>query len=171
MTTRHVVVAGLMATGKSTVGRALAAHLGVPYLDNDALLEARCGMTAAELQAAHGQAELHRQEAAALGDALDRRQRSVICAAASVADDGGALARLRQHDVVWLTATPEALEARVRAGGGHRPDQGPDLLEALRAQQARRGPRYAEVADVHVDTTSASPDDVVARVLAAVSRR
>jgi shikimate kinase len=156
--TRHVVVVGLMATGKSTVGRAVAAHLDLPYLDNDTLLEARCGRTAAELQAERGQAELHRHEAAGLRDALASPRRSVICAAASVADDDAAVDELRRHDVVWLTAAAEELADRVRTGSAHRPDQGPALLEVLREQQARRDPRYAEVADVHVDTTSASSD-------------
>ncbi len=34
--TRHVVLVGLMASGKSTVGRLLAARLGRPFVDNDA---------------------------------------------------------------------------------------------------------------------------------------
>lgn len=171
MAVRHLVVAGLMATGKSTVGRALAAHLGLPYVDNDTLLEARCGQTAAQLQAAHGQAELHRQEAAALRDALGRTERSVICAAASVAEDDAVVALLADHLVIWLTASPEVLARRVLTGDAHRPDLGPGLVDVLRVQAARRDPRYAEVADVHVDTTSASGDEVVAQVLAAVSRR
>src|SRR5687767_9702466 len=118
MAARHIVVVGLMGSGKSTVGRALAEHLGLAFLDNDELLEARCGRTAAEVQDAGGRAELHRLEAEVLCEALARPQPCVVTAAASVVEDDAALARLEHHQVVWLRASDEVLIARVEAGDG-----------------------------------------------------
>ncbi|MPY91581.1 MAG: hypothetical protein GEV08_00545 [Acidimicrobiia bacterium] len=124
MATRHIVVVGLMATGKSTVGRAVAQHLGLPFVDNDELLEARCGMTAAEIQEAGGRVELHRLEAEVLGTALRREERSVITAAASVIEASTARRALQDHLVVWLQASapcssvesrPERQEATITA--------------------------------------------------------
>lgn len=175
MAHRHVVVVGLMATGKSTVGRALAEHLGVAFLDNDEMLRARCGRTAAEVQAAAGRAELHRLEAEVLLDALEREERAVINAAASVVEDARVRRALQPEVVVWLHAEPEVLSRRVWAGAAagddHRPDQGADMLAVLQDQAARRGPHFAAVADHSIDTTAASPLDVVTAALAALGER
>src|SRR5689334_14413518 len=67
---RHVVLMGLMGSGKSTVGRPLAARLDRPFVDNDDRLAARTGQTAREVAAAEGADALHAREAAVLVDAL-----------------------------------------------------------------------------------------------------
>ena len=161
---------GMMASGKSTVGRLVAARLGLPLLDNDHLLEARYGADAAHIQAATDQAELHRREAEVLLEALDRPDPAVITAAASVVEDTSVRAALERHDVVWLDADPEVLARRVLAGDDHRPGRGPDIALLLRDQEHERRPLFAEVADVVVDTSARSPEDAAAEVLAALSR-
>jgi len=52
--TRHLVLVGLMASGKTTVGQTLAARLGRPFVDNDVVLERRTGRSAREIAAADG---------------------------------------------------------------------------------------------------------------------
>ncbi len=75
---RHVVLMGLMGSGKSTLGVPLAARrLGRQYVDNDRQLELRTGQTAHELAAAVGMDELHRDEAATLLDSLARDEPAV----------------------------------------------------------------------------------------------
>src|SRR3712207_172515 len=46
---RSVVLVGLMGAGKSTVGRRLAAKLGLPFYDADHEIEAAAGMTIPEI--------------------------------------------------------------------------------------------------------------------------
>jgi len=52
---RSIVLVGMMGAGKSSVGRRLAARLGVPFVDADAEIEAAAGMTIAEIFAKHGE--------------------------------------------------------------------------------------------------------------------
>jgi len=59
----HVVLIGLMGTGKTTAGRLLAARLGRQLCDSDSEIEAREGVTVRELQDRHGARWLHRLEA------------------------------------------------------------------------------------------------------------
>ena len=61
-----ILLVGMMGTGKSTVGAALATRLGCPYLDNDSLLERTAGMTAPELVAADGEQALQLAESRVL---------------------------------------------------------------------------------------------------------
>src|SRR5437868_9719650 len=83
----HVVLLGLMGSGKTTIGRALAAHLGWSVSDSDEYIQRATGQTARQLLAAAGVDALHRLEAQHLLDALATAGPAVVCAAASVVDD------------------------------------------------------------------------------------
>ncbi|MDY7101230.1 MAG: shikimate kinase [Actinomycetota bacterium] len=162
---RHLVVMGLMSTGKTTVGVQVAAELGLAFVDNDAQLAARFDATAKEIEAAHGQDELHRREALALLSALERDERTVIAAAGWVIEDPTVRDALTNHDVVWLDATPAELAARIDEGE-HRPRRGRSPLEMLRDQHDRRAPWFRRAASLRVDTgASSSPAEDVTRVV------
>ena len=51
-----IVLVGFMGAGKSTVGRALADRLGLPFLDSDTVIEERAGRSIAQIFAAEGEA-------------------------------------------------------------------------------------------------------------------
>ena len=67
---RHIVLVGLMASGKTTVGRLLAEALGVPFSDSDTAIELERGTTVKELADEIGVDEMHELEAAHLLTAL-----------------------------------------------------------------------------------------------------
>jgi shikimate kinase len=71
--------------------------------------------------------------------------------------------------VVWLQAPPDVLVDRA-IGAEHRPwlDGAPDWIETTAAERAEL---YAEVADVVVDTSNASPGEIAAEVMAAREAR
>ena len=135
---RLLFLSGLMGSGKSVVGRLLAAELGVAFIDTDREIEERAGMEIAEIFRLRGEAafrELEREVIAALperpavvslggGAVTDPASRDVIC-------DRGRL--------FWLFARPETL-ARRTSGDGRRP-----LLAGLDA--AARRARLERIAD------------------------
>lgn len=161
----HVVLIGLMGAGKSTVGRALAALLDRPLLDNDAQVLAKTARTVADISAQTGIPEMRRLEREALVEALASPVPSVITAAAGVILDGQA--RLWLHDpfVVWLRADPATLAARV-ARDPVRPLLGNDPEAVLRAMHEQRHHLYAEVADHVIDIDGLPPADVAAAIAA-----
>jgi shikimate kinase len=160
---RPVVIVGLMGAGKTTVGRALAGVLGVPFVDNDELLEAREGRTAAQLAADEGPEALHRAEADVARDALDDPTPRVVALAASVADDRELVERLRDHDVVWLRAEPATLRRRTTSPS-HRP-RASVLGETLAEQAARRAEALALVASTVIDVDGRTPEALVAEII------
>ena len=67
---RRLVLTGFMGAGKSTIGRQLAQHIGWTFLDLDAHLEQRAGLTILEIFDRHGEEHFRRLESSALASAL-----------------------------------------------------------------------------------------------------
>jgi shikimate kinase len=169
LTPVRILLVGMMGSGKTTVGRALAARLGWPYLDNDELVERATGGTAKELQEA-GARELRAAESAALTEALRLDPPLVAGVPGGVVDAEGDRLRLRRDGfVVWLRASLETLVARLRDDVG-RPWLEPDPEAALRRLYAGREAKYAQVATLVLDVDHVTPDQTVERIIAALPR-
>ena len=169
----HIVLVGLMATGKTTVGRMVAAALDRPLLDSDAQVEARTGRTVRDIWRSDGEPAFRRLEADALDAALDADAPSVIAAAGGVVLAAENRARLVRSDVVvvWLRASAATLLARVRAAGDdHRPLLDDDPAGMLERMADDRTPLYEAVADVIVDVDDRTPEEVADLVLDRVRR-
>jgi shikimate kinase len=150
----HVVLVGLMGSGKSTIGRRLARLLDRPFVDADDAVEASAGQSIADLFAApEGEAGFRDLEAATLGELLDDPEATVIAAGGGAVVTAGTRRRLADPavTVVWLDAAPAFLASRAKARP-HRPllaDADPRAtLERLHGERA---PLYGEVADLVVD--------------------
>lgn len=169
---RHVAVVGLMGSGKTTVGSRLAAALGWPLRDSDADIETREGRTVRELREELGTDAMHRIEARQLLDALADPAPSVVCGAASIADDDACLAALRDPAVlvVFLTVDPALGALRFR-GGAHRPWYGDDPARFLAEQAAVRYPRLRSLEPVEIATDRLAPGEVVRAALGALAAR
>lgn len=160
----HIVLVGLMGTGKSTIGSRVAARLDRQFFDNDVLLERRTGHTAAWLRHDLGEEELHRLEAEVLLDCLSARPVGVIAAAASTILRTDVRDALRDSAfVVALRADLRVLTARL-VDPGVRPLTG-DIAETLARQDHEREALYASIADLVVDTTTRSVDETVDDVI------
>jgi shikimate kinase len=162
----RVLLLGMMGSGKSSVGRALAAHTGWPFMDNDVLVERATGLSARELLRDRGEAALREAESAALRAGLEIPPPAIVAIAA------GTIARPEDRDlmrdgglVVWLHASPAVLAARA-AGATHRPWLDDDPVGWFTRTIEERGPLYRSVADLEIDTGVTDPAAAAERVLA-----
>jgi shikimate kinase len=166
---RHVALVGQMGSGKSTVGRLVAASLGIPFRDNDAELQAREGQTAASIQADAGADELHEVEREVFERLLAEQRPSVIAGAASVITDARVRESLRTCAfVVFLRSSPAVLAERA-AQGRHRPLPAHDREALFRRLVAERDHLFTESADLVVDVSDLTPEEVARRVVDAVT--
>ncbi len=157
-----------MGSGKTTIGRRVAARLGRRLRDSDSEVEARTGRTVREIFETDGEPAFRAEEARALAEALADPEPVVVAAAGGVVLDPANRDRMRAAGtVVWLDARPEDLARRV-GSRNHRPLLGDDPLGALRRLDTERRPLYEEVADHVVPVGRRPVDDVVADVLALV---
>jgi shikimate kinase len=163
---QHLVLVGLMGSGKSTVARILAERLGRRLVDTDAVIEERAGRTVREIFAADGEDAFRSLETEVLVHSLAEVDPLVIAAAGGVvlrAENRAALVASAAR-VVWLSADPSTLVERVR-GGGHRPLLDSDPAGALQRMHADREALYREVADVIVRVDGRSATEVAEAVL------
>ena len=146
---RSLVLVGMMGAGKTSIGRRLAATLGMPFIDADVEIESAAGMTISEIFARHGEAYFRDGERRVISRILADNQ-------AVVATGGGAFmnAATRQRIAdrgvsLWLKADVEVLLQRVRKRTNRPLLHAQDPEETLRRLADERYPVYA-VADLCV---------------------
>ena len=163
---QHLVLVGLMGSGKSTVARLVADRLHRQVLDSDEMVERRTGRTVRDIFSSDGEAAFRTIETEVLREALDSATPCIIAAAGGVvlSEANRRLLRDSGARVVWLCADPATLVERVK-GGGHRPLLDADPEGTLRHMFATREHLYREVADAIVLVDGRTPTDVAEAVL------
>ena len=163
---QHLVLVGLMGSGKTTVARIAAERLGRHVVDSDAVIEKATGRTVREIFADDGEDAFRTLESAALLDALASPVPAVIAAAGGVVlrEENRAALKESSARVVWLCASPALLVERA-ASGGHRPLLDADPAGTLQRMHDQRHELYREVADAVVLVDNRSPNEVAEAVL------
>ena len=169
-----VVLVGPPASGKTTVGTAIAAALGAEFRDTDRDIETTAGATVADVFVEHGEPHFRALEAAAVARALAEHEGVLALGGGAVTSpatrellvDYGRAGRT----VVWLDVDLRSAARRVGLSRD-RPILGINPRAMLRSMLEERAPLYAEVATCTVVTSDREPADVVAEVLATLPGR
>jgi len=177
-----VVLVGLPGSGKSAVGRRLAARHDAAFIDVDDVIEREAGARIAEIFAEEGEAGFRTRERAAIADLggpdpAPEIRRVIAPGGGAVVDPRNRWRLYRGRVAVWLDGRPEVLAQRLRRGPTVRPlIAGRDPVRALRELTAARGrfygaaTRVASVAEVPavvdaVDRVVREEQDAVGTVL------
>lgn len=165
---RPVVLVGMMGSGKTAVGTALAARLGLPFRDTDAAMEEAARMSVAEIFARDGEDFFRDRESEVL-------RRVLAAGPAIVSTGGGAFLREANRAAidsagvsVWLKAGGDLLWSRVRQKGGRPLLMTADPKATLLALLAAREPAYAQARLVVPAGADVSIPAMVDRVVAAL---
>ena len=167
----RIALVGLRGAGKTTVGRAAADALHIPFIELDREIERAAGMELSEIFALQGKAEYREHELRCLQSAIDTHERAVIATGGSLVTEPAAYDLLLSTCfVVWLKAAPQSHMDRVMAQGDLRPmANNPRAMDDLRAILDSRQTLYAR-AHAIVDTTATTHDEAVTSVLALAGR-
>lgn len=159
----HLILTGMMGTGKSTVGVLLANALNRSFIDLDAVIESRAGKIIPEIFREFGEPTFRLWEHEALVESLHRDDPAVIALGGGAVLDSANRALIRRHQVVWLDADVKSLYARVESEG--RPLLAGNARLALARIAEERQNLYREVSLVRIDTTDLYPEGVKAAVI------
>jgi len=168
---KTVVMVGVMGAGKTAVGRALAATLGVPFLDSDTEIESAANMTIPEIFDRFGEPFFRRKESQVIGRLLDE-ERCVLSTGggAFLSPDNRTMISDRGVSV-WLRADLSVLWNRVRHKDTRPLLRTSDPHTTLRALYEARVPIYSK-ADLIADSDAeTSIENMAARVITALETR
>lgn len=166
---KPLVLIGLMATGKSTVGRLVAARLGWRLLDTDQVLVDRHGPIPGIFREL-GETGFRKLEAAVVAEVLDAADnRTVVSLGGGSVLHPGTRQLLASTFVVFLDADLATVLPRL-AGDLDRPLLAGNAGERWSSLERERRPVYEALADMVIDTREATVDDVVNRLEEQVRR-
>jgi shikimate kinase / 3-dehydroquinate synthase len=164
---RSIVLVGLMGAGKTSIGRRLAARLGLPFRDADQEIELAAGCTIPELFARYGEAAFRDGERRVIRRLLAGDPMVLAFGGGAFMDQQTRESTRTEATSVWLRCTLQTLVRRV-AGRDNRPLlAGRDREDTLRQLMETRYPVYAE-ADVIVDCGDEPPDVTTSGVMDAL---
>lgn len=159
-----------MGTGKSTVGKMVAAQTGRIFIDTDTLIEREAGMSVAQIFAEKGEGHFRELEKQAIARACAEKGVVIATGGGAIACEENAACLKASGIVICLHATPEVIVQRVRGNTDRPLLQGDDPLTKIRALLAARAQAYAR-ADMTIDTSSLSMNEAVEAVLAVLGKR
>jgi len=161
-----IALIGFMGTGKTVVGRRLAARLGKEFIELDALIEKKAGKSIPEIFRQDGETGFRELEIEAARGAAAKENAVIACGGGIVLNKIN-IDRLREGCVmVCLTASPAVILKRT---GGDKEGR-PLLAVADRLRQIKelikyRQPFYQQSADIFVNTSRISVETVVGRII------
>ena len=149
-----IALVGFMGAGKTTVGRILAAKLGLPFRDTDAMVVAETGVEIGEIFRDKGEPAFRELEREAAYEALAGDD-AVVSLGGGALGDPGIVAQLEKVEVVHLDVS--YAESMKRVGGD---SARPMLQKDSRALFRNRAEVYRAVASVTVETDGRDPEDI-----------
>ena len=168
---KTVVLVGMMGSGKSAVGQALARRLDVSFLDSDAEIEAAANRSIAEIFERDGEPFFRRRESEVISRLLDGEPGILSTGGGAYMAEANRAMISARGAAVWLRVDLDLLWARVRHKDTRPLLRTPNPRATLEEIMIERTPSYA-LADVVVDAhASYSIEDTAEKVVEALAAR
>ena len=165
----NIVLIGYRCSGKTSVGRLLAGKLGREFVDLDSLLEDHAGTSIESLVADRGWEFFRRLEQDLVAEVCRKDGLVIAPGGGAVIEQENVCLLRKKGFVVWLKVETSILRARMlkeEQAGKVRPSiTGSDSLVEIEEVLALRTPLYHEAADLVVDTTHLSAEEVARAIM------
>ncbi len=163
-----VVLIGFRATGKTSVGKALAGRLGLPFYDLDRLIEERAGRSISEIVAEEGWPAFRRVEREMMFEVASWPAGVIALGGGAVMHEDEMKLLKQNACVVWLKAPPEIIARRLATDEKtltQRPSlTGAGVLEEIETLLTKREPLYHRFADLELDSHQEDPETLAERI-------
>jgi shikimate kinase len=148
----NLILVGMMGSGKTTMGKALARHLGKAFVDSDDEITKRTGVTVPHIFDVEGEAGFRQRETAAIRDLVGRDNMVLATGGGAVlAEENRALLE-RNGIVIYLKASVHDLWQRTRHDRNRPLLQTSDPHAKLTELFQQRDPLYQQISDVVVQS-------------------
>ncbi|MBB5055675.1 shikimate kinase [Granulicella aggregans] len=166
---RRIVLTGFMGSGKTTLGRLIAARLGWNFLDLDHYIESRTGLSVPDIFALHGEPHFRRLESTALVSALGKSNTVIALGGGTpeILTNRLLLEQTPATATIFLDAPFSVLFDRCVLQGISRPVLADPTLAELRF--AQRQPVYRALAHHTIDTSAIEANEAVEAMVIALT--
>ena len=162
-----IVMVGMMGAGKSSIGRRLAARLGIPFADADAEIEQAAGMSIADIFEAHGEPSFRSGEARVIARLLEHGPQVLATGGGAFMNPQTRVNIHRKGISVWLKAEHDVLARRLRRRSDRPLLKTADPMATLTSLLAKRDPIYGE-ANIVVVSRDVSHEVIVDEIVTAL---
>jgi shikimate kinase len=170
----NVFLIGYRCTGKSSVGRMLAATLGRSFIDTDSLVVSENGMSIREIVDSRGWEVFRRLEHTALQQVCTMDRRVVATGGGIVLDIDNVELMKKSGRIIWLRASSETIKARMvqdQDSMDFRPAlTSTDSISEIEETLAKRAPLYQDAMDFSVDTDNVRLDAIADFIIENLNR-
>jgi shikimate kinase len=146
----NLFIVGPTGAGKTSIGRRLAAHYGLPFVDLDQEIERHCGVPVSTVFEIEGEAGFRQRESQLLDEYSRRAGVLLATGGGAVLDPANRRHLAERGYVVWLQATIEQQLERLARDTKRPLLAGEDRRGKLDAMRETRAPLYREIADLTV---------------------
>lgn len=146
----NLFIVGPTGAGKTSIGRRLADHYGLSFIDIDQEIERVCGVPVSTVFEIEGEAGFRQRERALLEESSQRSGVVMATGAGAVLDPANRRLLAERGYVLWLQATLEQQLERLAQDRQRPLLAGADRAERLTAMAERRTSLYEEIADLAI---------------------
>lgn len=165
---RTVALVGMMGAGKTSIGKRLAARLGVPFKDADHEIEAAAGLTVAEIFEKYGEPYFRDGERRVIARLLTEPPHVLATGGGAYMDETTRTAMREHAFTIWLNAPIDILVGRVKKRETRPLLKDGDMRATLEKLMAVRGPVYAQ-ADMMLESVDEPHGAAVEKIVAALA--
>jgi shikimate kinase len=167
---RSIVLIGMMGAGKSSVGACLRKRTGLALLDTDEIVASNLGLSIQEIFARYGERKFREAETEALRRMRTEEQTIIVTGGGIVLRKENVEILRSQGVIVWLDGDEETLFARISRKRDRPLLQTKNPRKAFSQILGARRLLYANSADIRVDTSVLTDEEVAIAILAKVRR-
>ncbi len=160
---KNIILTGFMGTGKTRVGRALAARLKYPFVDIDFLIEKTTRQKISRIFEEKGEKYFRRLETATIKEALQGKKKVVATGGGSLLLEENRLLLQKGGVVICLSASPAEIFDRVSHRKNRPLLKNKDILAEIKKLLLARQ-KYYNTVPYQISTTGKTPQEVVLEI-------
>ncbi len=166
----NIVLIGFMGSGKSSIGKILSKRLKMKLVDTDKLIEKKTKKRISEIFKEIGERGFRQIEVEVIDDVSSLDQRVIACGGGAVLNPLNVKNLKKKGILVYLKAIPQVLEKRLEKVTDRPLLEGKNHQLEIIKLLSKREPIYQKVADLIVETSSLSPEEVSEKIIEELKR-
>jgi shikimate kinase len=165
----NLFMIGYRCTGKTTIGKSIAAAIDWPFVDADTLLVRECGKPIKEIVDTEGWEAFRRMERSTLKQICTKDRQIVATGGGVVLDKANIKAMKTSGMVIWLSATSETIQKRMlqdKNTGNFRPaltEKG--HMQEIEDMLLKRNPYYESASDFSIQTDDEPVSEITQTII------